>query len=145
MPMSPSTRQKREASELPVELRTPEARVLTALVPPDPSVPQIDWPSLTSRQIAQVLGTSELSDLIRRAVRGIPPGSSTKTGAPHPGLIAKGCVVEYTLDVCGVSEIYYRITSKGINVLTEYLKHNQIPPLRDRKSCVNDRYKRTEE
>lgn len=123
-------------------LRVPQARVLQALMPADPDTYWTEWPSIDAHYLALALGTSTKSDLVRRALRGLPPGSSS--GDAHDGLLAKGYAEAILLDVDGVRETQYRITHAGILALREYLKRHQIPKMRSTASCVNKRYKKME-
>jgi hypothetical protein len=122
-----------------IKLRLPQARVLAVLVPPNPSDPPSEWASVPGKVIAYRLGTSEVSDYIRRAMRGLREGSPS--GTPHKGLLALGYATEYVLDIEGLDEIHYQITAAGIAAITEYLKHNKLPPVRNASLCTNDRYR----
>ncbi len=124
-----------------VELKVPQARVLTVLLPP-PKTDPVDYPLIHTRVIAGRLGVSAVSETIRRAFRGLKEGSAS--GTPHKGLLALGYAEEVVLDVDGLSELAYKITDEGIAAITEYLKHHTLHPVRSRESSINNRYKRPE-
>jgi hypothetical protein len=122
-------------------LRTPQARVLAALMPVDPSDPQSEWPLLTRARLAVRAGYTAISGTVTRALNGIHEGSSS--GDAHPGLLRRGLVVEEQVDVDGISEINYRATVAGVR---EYLAHieahgGKLPVVKDASTCTNDRYK----
>jgi len=122
-------------------LRTPQARVLAALMPARIDDPPIEWPLLTRAQLGVRAGYTSLSGTITRALNGIRPGSSS--GDAHLGLIARGLVEEQSVDVDGVTELNYRITAAGICEYSAYtlITGSQLPALKDPSSCTNDRYR----
>ncbi len=148
MPISKKTQLEEKKVE---KLRMPQVRVLSILYPKDRTRHWIDWPFMRTAEIARIMGTSEVSETMRRAMRGLPEsrrlridadGKRRGSGTPHLGLVDKKYVTESLLDICGVSEIRYRITQDGIDALDDYLKNGgKIPALRPRESSVNDRYK----
>lgn len=124
-------------------LRTPQARVLAALMPKDPTFPQFDWPVLTRVGIADKVGVSSLSDLVWRALKGLKGGNPRRPG--HPGLIDLGLVEATSIDIDGLKETNYRITQAGIAAMQEYIAaKGEVPPVKDRKQCVNMRYVKEE-
>ena len=127
-----------------ISLHVPQARVLAALMPANPTDPPFDWPTLSRTVLAARIGVSTRSDYITRSMNGIRPSNRT-TGTPHLGLIALGCVEEEVFDIDGVKEVNYRITATGIHAYERFVAEGGIlPPVRDGKSCVNDRYKTKE-
>lgn len=123
-------------------IRTPQARVLAALVPDDVSVPVFDWPLVTRAQLGVRAGYTAISGTVTRALNGIRPGSSS--GDPHLGLMDLGCIEEVVLDIEGTKEVNYRITKRGIAALLTYMKEYgaTLPVVRDASVCTNERYKR---
>lgn len=124
----------------PVKLRVVQARVLSALLPDDLDADPTDYPTVPMKLVASRIGVSSISDAVRRAMRGLPEGSSS--GGAHKGLVALGFAEEVTLNIDGLREICFRITVNGVATITEYLAKNTLPPLRNRASCINDRYKK---
>lgn len=126
-------------------LRTPQARVLAAVIPADLSLPQFDWPVVTRARLSVKAGYTAISGTVTRALNGIRPGC--KSGPPHPGLLVRGMIEEVVLEIEGVEEVNYRITPLGIRAYTAYLEQNggSIPQGREKSSYVNDRYKRISE
>ena len=123
-----------------LRLRTPQARVLAALVPDDPAAPLIDWPLVTRTQLGVRAGYTATSGTITRVLNGIRAGSSS--GDPHPGLLARGMVVEIVLDVEGASEMNYRATGLGVKAYHEYVaERGGMPVVKDAAICTNDRYR----
>jgi hypothetical protein len=122
------------------KLRTPQARVLQALMPEDLTAPLFDWPLRMPKGIAKMIGVSQQSDCIRRALRGLPKRSSS--GKAHDGLLALGYVEPLELDIDGVKEIHYRITAEGIKVIQDYLSNYKLPKIKSTDLCVNKRYKK---
>lgn len=121
-------------------IRTPQARVLAALVPEDPMGYVIDWPIWTRALLAVRAGYTAVSGTVTRALNGIRPGSSS--GEPHAGLLDLGYIEEVVLDIDGVNEVNYRITAAGIRAYQEYVAaKGKLPELRDAASCTNHRYK----
>lgn len=123
-------------------LKIPQARVLAALMPEDVNSPSIDWPLITRANLNTACGYSQISTGVTRPMQGIPPGSSS--GNSYPGLIALKYVEEIVLDIEGVSEINYRITPIGAMAYLEWsITNGKLPELRDKNSCINDRYKKS--
>lgn len=125
-----------------VKLRTPQARVLAALQPDDPSDPVSEWPLVTRAQLGVRAGYTAISGTVTRALNGIKPGSSS--GDAHPGLLMLGMVEEVVLDVEGVTEVNYRATTEGVSAYRLHCATSgaSLPPLRDAATCTNDRYRR---
>lgn len=124
------------------DLRTPQARVLAALVPISPDDPVFDWPTYRRDVLAAKAGYTAISGSITRALNGIREGSSS--GDAHLGLLALKYVeeLEFELDG-GIKETNYRITPAGIAAFRAYeLAVGKLPPLRDKETCTNDRYKK---
>lgn len=123
-------------------LRTPQARVLAALIPAYLDDPVSEWPLVTRAQLGVRAGYTAISGTVTRALNGIRAGSSS--GDPHPGLLALGLVEEVILNIDGHSEVNYRATRDGIEACQAYLaaKGQQLPKHRDREACINDRYKK---
>lgn len=111
------------------ELRIPQVRVLRALA----------GGALLSRpRLGEAAGYTAISGTITRALNGLREGSSS--GPAHPGLLALGYVAEVRLELDGgVTETAYRITPAGRDALAA--ADADVPPPRDKKSCINDRYK----
>ena len=126
-----------------IKLRIPQARLLVALMPAHLDDPTNEWPSMTTYWLAVATKTSPKSDYIRRALRGLPEGSSS--GDAHDGLLTFGYVVGVELNIDGVVETHYRITPLGVRALQNYLAANKLPPLKDRETSINHRYKKLEE
>lgn len=122
-------------------LRVPQARVLAALAPADPSLPQCRWPLLTRSALGVGAGYTPISGTVNRALLGIPVNGSRKTGEPHPGLIARGLVEAIEIDLDGVVEVNYRATPAGLTAYLEHVATRGIPPIKDAASCTNDRYR----
>lgn len=122
-------------------LRTPQARVLAALMPVDERDPVSEWPLLTRPRLGVKAGYTAISGTITRALNGIHEGSSS--GDAHPGLLKLGYVEEQRVDVDGVVETNYRITLVGIRSYQEYtgVQGGKLPKVRDASICTNDRYK----
>jgi len=110
------------------DLRVPQARVLRALMPLNRDD---DPPALTRVQLAQRAGFSPTAGTINRVLHGIHEGSSS--GNPHKGLLDRGLVV--AIDLNGITE--YQITPEGIKAIEKY---PQLPELRDKAICINNRY-----
>lgn len=120
-------------------LRTPQARVLKALVPDDSSWPVSEWPLVNRAQLGVRAGYTPISGTVTRALNGIRAGSSS--GDPHPGLLERGLVEEVPLVIEGVSEVNYRATAAGVRAYQAYMRaHGTLPEQRDKKSCINNRY-----
>lgn len=122
-----------------VELLVSHARVLKALAPEAEGDLEINWPIHTAHRLALAVGTSPRSDYVRRALRGLPAGSSS--GVEHDGLLALGYVRAIELDIEGHKEVNYKITPAGINALRAHLAQYPLPPMRPRGLCVNNRYR----
>lgn len=123
-------------------LRTPQARVLAALMPTYPNDPVSEWPLVTRAQLAARAGYTAISGSVTRALNGIKFGSSS--GDPHPGLLVSGLVEEVPVEVEGLVETNYCATAAGIQAYCTYLaaQGGKLPQLRDASVCTNDRYKR---
>lgn len=116
-----------------LSLRTPQARVLAALMPEYTDDPISEWPLVTRKQLALRAGYTAISGTVTRVLNGICAGSSS--GDPHPGLLARGLVEQEVLNIEGVSETNYRATPLGVRA---YQAHNKkLPPVRDAVICVN--------
>lgn len=127
-----------------VKLRIPHARLLRALLPESPQDSSSEWPVITRATLAVRAGYTPISGSVTRALNGIRLGSSS--GEPQTGLIALGFVEVIEIDIDGVSETNYRITTAGIQAIQQYLvKINTLPPVRDASLCTNDRYTQDEE
>ena len=124
-----------------VKLRTPQARVLAALQPDDPTDSLWHWPTVTRAQLGIRAGYTAISGTVTRALNGIREGSSS--GDPHLGLLALGYVEEVILDIEGTKEVNYRATQAGVRAYKAYMSTNEgkLPQLRDATTCTNDRYK----
>lgn len=149
MPISPSTRAATNVQptqpvpQPPHALRVPQARILSALLPPYPDDPPSEWPLVTRQVLARRAGYTPISGTINRVLHGIPPGSSS--GEPHPGLLDLKLIEKLKVDVDGVSEDNYRITPEGIRAIQHYFASGKrIPELRNREYCINDRYKKAD-
>lgn len=123
-------------------LRVPQARVLAALVPEDPTWPETDWPLLTRANLGVNAGYTAISGTVTRALNGIKPGSSS--GDAHPGLLTLGYIQEIVLDVEGVQEVNYRATKIGVVAYLAWTTSNgnKLPEVKDRVTCINDRYRK---
>lgn len=123
-------------------LRTPQARVLAALMPTYLDDPVSEWPLVTRTQLLIRAEYSPTSGIINRALGGIGKGSSS--GHPHPGLLALGYVEEVPVNVDGLSEANYRATPAGIQAYRQYLVDNggALPKHRAGELCTNNRYKK---
>lgn len=123
-------------------LRTPQARVLAALQPDDPSDPLIDWPLVTRAQLGVRAGYTAISGTVTRALNGIRPGNTT-SGDPHPGLLERGMIEEVVLDIEGVREVNYRATALGVRAYQAYIAahKNKLPDLKPADLCTNDHYR----
>lgn len=117
-------------------LRIPQARVLSALLPPYPDDPPSEWPLLNRAVMGLRAGYTAISGSITRALNGIHPDSSS--GDPHPGLLALGYVEALDIDVEGVIEVNYRITRAGIAAIQRY--GASLPKVRDAVAATNKRY-----
>lgn len=123
-------------------LRTPQARVLRALMPKRPDSDELCWPLVTRAMLAVRAGYTALSGTVTRALNGIRPYNK-KSGDPHPGLIERGLIEVVRVDVCGLMEVNYRITASGVSAYLRHVAdHGELPPLKDAALCVNDRYRK---
>ena len=120
-------------------LRTPQARVLEALVPQYPEDPVSEWPLVSRAQLAVRAGYTVISGTVTRALNGIRPGNRT-SGDPHLGLLKLGLVEQVEVDVDGAVEIDYRATPAGVLAYQEYAATGPPPKVKDARSCTNDRY-----
>jgi hypothetical protein len=118
-------------------LRTPQARILSALMPNNESDPVFYWPLITRAQLGVKAGYTAISGTVTRALNGIREGSSS--GDPYPGVLTRGLVEEVKLDIEGTIEINYRITPAGIKAYQLHIANHgsDLPPCRDKASCVN--------
>lgn len=125
-------------STLPT-LRIPQARVLRALLPADPSDPPSEWPLLNRAGLGVGAGCTPTSGTITRALNGIREGSSS--GDAHPGLLALGLVEEVAIDIEGRTEVNYRATLAGVAAYQAFVAQGgKLPPVKDAAHCTNDRY-----
>ena len=124
-----------------IPLRTPQARVLAALVPAYLDDPVSEWPLVTRAQLAVRAGYTAISGTVTRALNGVRAGSSS--GEPHPGLLALGMIEEVALDIDGRIETNYRTTHLGVAAYRRYVESNggELPKVRDAAICTNDRYR----
>ena len=127
----------------PASMRTAHARVLAVLVPAYPDDPVHEWVSRTVQGIARTIGVSDKSDYVRRALRGLPEGSSS--GYAHDGLLSKKYVESFEVDVEGTTETYYRITSAGMRAMSEYLADGPLPSIKSADLCTNLKYRTPQE
>lgn len=117
-------------------LRTPQARVLHALMPEFPDDPVIMWPLLNRVQLSLRAGYTAISGTVTRALNGIKAGSSS--GDPYPGLLVRGLIEEVVLTIEGVSEVNYRATANGVRAYKKHVaEHGTLPALKDTASCTN--------
>lgn len=122
-------------------LRIPQSRVLAALVPQDTSWPVSEWPLLNRANLSVNAGYTAISGTMTRALNGIREGSSS--GDAHPGLLTLGYIEEVVLDIEGVKEVNYRATPTGVLAYLEWVAVNGgVPQVKDRATCINDRYKK---
>lgn len=128
----------------PLKLRTPQARVLAALMPDNLNDAWFDWPTYNRAQLNIRAGFTGVSGTLTRVLNGIRPGSSS--GGAHPGLLALELVKAETLDIDGVAEVNYHITSKGIVAYQAYVaEHGALPQVRSIEASTNHRYRKKEE
>lgn len=120
-----------------IELRVPQARLLAALIPADPTSYWTEWPFLNRAALAVQAGYTAISGSVTRALNGVREGSSS--GPPQLGLLALELVEEVELDLDGVKELNYRATPLGIRVYKEYItkRGGQLPKHRDKAVSVN--------
>ena len=128
-------------NQIDIPLRIPQVRVLRALMPMNPSDNPTEWPLLTRPMLGVAAGYTPISGSITRVLNGIHEGSSS--GEAHPGLIELGLVESISLEIDGVTETNYCITSKGIHKYLSFVATNsdQLPEVRDASTCTNDRYR----
>lgn len=119
-----------------LSLKIPQARVLRALLPDDPTDHWRRWPSYNRAMLATYSGFNPTTGTINRVLNGIPEGSSS--GTPHPGLLERGLLTTFYLE--DITEVQYRITEDGIKAIQLYLEHNKLPDPREKSKCTNDRY-----
>ena len=121
-------------------LKTPQARVLAVLMPDDPTTdPLTEWPLATRAVLALRAGFTAMSGTITRVMNGVREGSSS--GDAHPGMLALGYVKEVILDIEGVKEVNYQLTSLGFHVYQSYLAQvGRLPAVRDAAASTNKRY-----
>lgn len=130
------------APPAPTGLRTPQARVLAALMPTDTTDHPDDWPLLTRSQLGLKAGYTAISGTITRALNGIKAGSTS--GDPHPGLIDRNLISTTKIQVedgCP-PEINYKITLEGVREYERHMatKGKELPKVKDASICTNDRY-----
>jgi hypothetical protein len=126
---------------VPTKLRIPQVRVLSALMPEDTTIDPSDWALFTAVNIAAKLGVSLISDLIRRALRGIERGSTSSVA--YLGLLKLGYVETLVFDIDGMEETNYRITPLGAAAyLAHIIEHGPPPKPRNKENCINNRYKK---
>ena len=124
-------------------LRTPQARLLSALMPAYPDDPASVWPLITRAQLGVRAGYTAISGTVTRALNGIHDGSSS--GDAHPGLLSLKLVEEIAVDIDGHNEVNYRTTAAGIVAHQAHLikQGGRLPQIRDAATCTNDRYRKT--
>lgn len=124
-----------------LSLRLPQVRVLAALVPAYPDDPISEWPLVTRARLGARAGCSPGSGTITRALDGIRAGW-THGSKPHPGLLARGLVEVVRIDIDGISETNYRMTTAGLAAYRRHLAdRGTLPQVKDRETCTNDRYR----
>lgn len=122
------------------KLRIPQARLLRALMPADPSAPRVEWPLLDRALLGVQAGYTAISGSVSRALAGIHAGNKT-SGPAHPGVLQLGLVEELRLDVDGLVEVNYRITEAGVRAYRSFLAGGgALPPNKPTELCVNKRY-----
>ncbi len=121
-------------------LRVPEARVLAALVPPDPAHPRFLWPLLTRAVLVQYAGFTPRSGVINQVLHGV--GRVTRDRPrTYPGLLARGLLEIVEVDVDGLREANYRVTLAGVSAYQQYVTAHGVPgQKRDIRTCTNKRY-----
>lgn len=122
---------------LMVALRVPQARLLQALVPKDPTSYWTEWPLLSRAALGVRAGYTAVSGTVNRALRGI--ARTCSTGEAHLGLLGLGLVVEVEVDVDGLRELGYRATPLGVEAYRAYLaqRGGALPGHRDKAISVN--------
>lgn len=129
--------------QLDTSLRTPQARLLNALMPKNPGDEPFDWPLLNRSALGVQAGYTAISGTVTRALNGVPEGSPNN---PHPGLLERRLIEEVEIELDSGVEINYRITAIGVIVFKQWLADgNTIPPPRDKSLCTNDRYRKTQD
>jgi hypothetical protein len=113
---------------------TPQLRILLALDQPEARQ------GLTRDQIKEAVGFSPKSGTLSPALYGIREGSSS--GPAEPGLLKLGMVQYEWRRLDGVRKKVYWITQLGESGLAAYQSQfGSLPPLRDKDTCANRRYK----
>lgn len=126
--MRDSESSRREQEPEPHHLRTPQARVLSILVPKNGDE---QLPLLTRVELAERAGFSTTSGTINRVLHGVSENSSS--GGPHKGLLDLQ-LLERVVEG-GINR--YRITPAGIKAIKA---HPELPEMRDKDICINNRY-----
>lgn len=140
MPVSP----KRDPFAAPppetTDLKLPQARALAALMPDRVDTPQFDWPTMTRAVLAVRMGYTDMSGTATRAING---GRNMPGGPRFPGLLAMEYIEEVVLDIDGVSETNYQITTAGIRAYQAYVaQRGALPAVKTSgQECTNNRYK----
>lgn len=131
------------APDTGLALRTPQARVLAALMPYSPDDHPSEWPLLTRAALGVRAGYTAISGTVTRALNGIRSYGTRTSGDPHPGLLERGMVETVSVDVDGKAETNHRITPLGIQAYQAYAAvYGSVPTNRDAASCTNHRYKK---
>lgn len=127
------------------KLRTPQVRVLQVLMPRRKNDDPVDWPLVNRAQLGVRAGYTAISGTITRALGGISAGSSS--GDPYPGLLELKLIETVTLDLEGVKEVNYRITTEGISAYQHHVATygTKLPDVREREACINKRYEKGEQ
>lgn len=121
----------------PVDLRTPQARILGALRPTDETEPLIEWPLLNREFLGVRAGYTAISGTVTRALNGIRESNKT-SGVPHAGLVDLGLVEVVTVDVDGIKEINYRATLEGVRAYDAYIaRWGALPPVKNAVESTN--------
>lgn len=87
--------------------KTPQLCVLTALMPTHPKHHPIDWPVLNRAALRVACGLSP-KNTMNRLINGDSSGKGAR------GLISAGLIEAVPIDVDGLVEMNYRITTAGI-------------------------------
>ncbi len=111
------------------DIKLPQARVLSVLLPEHGDNPPVG--TIPRAVLAAEAGFVPTSGTMSKVLR-------SKDGT---GLLQTGLVDLVQLDLDGVTADAYRITRKGIQVMRDWLRHNELPPLKDATLCTNDRFK----
>jgi hypothetical protein len=118
--------------ESPIEVRTPQARLLVVLS-------EEDCPPLTKIKLAEAAGFSPGSGTIVTALNGVREGSSH--GSACLGLLEMGFVQRFSLDIDGIEEVVHVITEEGREALRDYMEtHGGLPKMRSKEASTNRRY-----